>query len=125
MRKPYPTDLSDAEWAILEPLIPKGKPGGRPREHDMREILNAIFYFLRSGCPWRLLPHEFPNWSTVHWYFRTWRLNGLWEAINATLRYQVRVRAGQNFAPTAGIVDRQSAKTTEKGGHVDMTAQSA
>jgi Transposase and inactivated derivatives len=71
MRKPYPTDLTDAEWGILATLIPGPKPGGRPREHDMREILNAIFYFLRASCPWRMLPHEFPPWSAVHWYFRT------------------------------------------------------
>lgn len=125
MRKPYPTDLTDAEWTILAPLIPGPKPGSRPREHDMREILNAIFYFLRAGCPWRMLPHEFPPWSTVHWYFRAWRRSGLWEAINAVLRDQVRQRAGRSPSPTAAIVDSQSARTTEKGGRKDMTELSA
>ena len=125
MRKPYPTDLTDAEWAILAPLIPGPKPGGRPREHDMREILNAIFYLLRAGCPWRMLPHEFSPWSTVHWYFRTWRRSGLWEEINAALRDQVRLRSGRSSTPTAAIVDSQSARTTEKGGREDMTELSA
>ena len=74
MRKPYTTDLSDAEWNYIEPHMPAPKGYGRPRTHDLREILNAVFYVLKSGCQWRLLPHDFPRWSTVYWYFRKWRL---------------------------------------------------
>ena len=81
-RRPYPTDLSDEEWWILEPLIPEAKPGGRPRAHKTRELLDAIFYTVRGGCAWRLLPHEFPPWQTVYHYFRLWRLDGTWERIN-------------------------------------------
>ena len=83
--KPYASDLSDAEWAILEPLIPPAKPGGRPRSVNMRQILNGIFYVLRSGCAWRLLPHDYPAWSTVYDYFRKWRNVGIWEAMVKTL----------------------------------------
>jgi transposase len=75
MRKPYPTDLSDAEWTYIEPYLPAPKGYGRPRTHDLREILNAVFYVLRSGCQWRLLSHDFPRWPTVYHYFRTWRLD--------------------------------------------------
>ena len=82
----YPSDLSDQEWEILAPLIPPAKPGGRPRKWQMSKMLNALFYLLRSGCQWRMLPREFPPWSTVHHYFRLWRLDGTWEKINAVLR---------------------------------------
>ena len=85
-RKPYPTDLTDTEWEILEALIPHAKPGGRPRSVDMREVLNAIFYVLRGGIPWRMLPHDFPAWKTVYHYFREWRMGGVWEDMNETLR---------------------------------------
>ncbi len=81
----YPSDLSEREWKIFAPLIPPAKPGGRPRKWPMRKILNAVFYLLRSGCQWRMLPREFPPWSTVHHYFRLWRLDGTWEKINALL----------------------------------------
>ena len=81
MRKPYLTDLSDAEWACLEPHLPTPKATGRPRIHSLREILDAVFYVLRSGCPWRLLPHDFPPWKTVFHYFRAWRIDGTWEKI--------------------------------------------
>ena len=89
-RKKYSTDLTDDEWQILESLIPEAKPGGRPREADMREILNGIFYVLRSGCAWRMLPHDFPPWQTVYHYFREWRINGVWEQINKALRIALR-----------------------------------
>jgi putative transposase len=114
-RQRYPTDLTDAEWAILEPLVPPVKPGGRPRQVDMREVFNAIFYLLRGGIPWRMLPHDFPPWKTVYHYFRLWRLEGTWEKLNARLREQVRSQSGREATPSAGVMDSQSAKTTERG----------
>ncbi len=90
MRRTYPTDLSDEEWSYLEPYLPAPKAPGRPRLHTLREILDAIFYIVRSGCAWRLLPHDFPPWKTIHHYFRTWRLDGTWERMHAALRKRVR-----------------------------------
>ena len=86
MRKTYPTDLSDAEWNYIKPHMPAPKGHGRPRIHDLREILNAIFYLLKSGCQWRLLSHDFPRWPTVYHYFRQWRIDGTWERINRAIR---------------------------------------
>jgi putative transposase len=116
MRKPYPTDLSDAEWSYIEPHLPTPQAPGRPRVHSLREILNAIFYIVRSGCAWRLLPHEFPPWKTIHHYFRTWRIDGTWERLHTALRQRLRVRLKRNPQPNAGIVDSQSVKTTGVGG---------
>jgi len=116
MRKPYPTDLSDAEWSCLEPHLPVPKATGRPRIHSQREILNAVFYVLRSGCPWRLLPHDFPPSKTVFHYFRAWRIDGTWERMNRAIRERLRTRIGRNPEPSAGIVDSQSTKTTGVGG---------
>ena len=115
-RKKYPGDLSDAEWQRLEPLIPKAKPGGRPRTTNMREVLNAIFYILRSGCAWRLLPHDFLPWKTVYHYFRQWRIDGVWEQINGALGIQLRKANGREAEPSAAIVDSQSVKTTKTRG---------
>jgi putative transposase len=116
MRKSYQTDLSDAEWTCRENHLPAQKTTGRPKIHDTREILDAIFYVLRSSCAWRLLPHDFPPWKTVYHYFRVWRLEGTWERLNAALRERLRVRLGRNPQPSAGIVDSQSLKSTGVGG---------
>jgi transposase len=108
---PYPTDLSEREWAVLAPLLPPSKPGGRPRTVDLRAILNGIFHVLRSGCQWRLLPREYGPWSTIYGYFRAWRLDGTWERIHHTLRERLRQRLGRQPTPSAAIIDSQSVKT--------------
>jgi putative transposase len=116
MRKTYPTDLSDEEWSCIEPHIPTPKAPGRPRVHTLREVLNAIFYIVRSGCAWRLLPHDFPPWKTIYHYFRAWRIDGTWQRLHAALRERVRVHMGRDPQPSAGIVDSQSVKSTGVGG---------
>jgi putative transposase len=116
MRKAYQSDLSDEEWSFLEPHLPAPKATGRPKTHPTREILNAVFYIVRGGCAWRLLPNDFPPWKTVYHYFRSWRLNGTWERMHTALRKRVRVRLKRNPQPSAAIVDSQSVKTTGVGG---------
>jgi putative transposase len=115
-RRAYPTDLSDSEFAVLAPHLPAPKPTGRPRERPWRELLDAIFYVVRSGCAWRLLPHEFPPWRTVYHYFRRWRLDGIWERLNGALRDRLRRRGGRAAQPSAAIIDSQTVKTTGVGG---------
>jgi transposase len=111
-RRRYPSDRRDAEWALLAPLLPAAKPGGRPRSVDVREIVNAISYRLRGGVAWRALPHDFPPCKTLYQYERAWRLSGDWERIHA--RERLRVHAGRATTPSAGIVDSQSEKAAEK-----------
>jgi putative transposase len=120
-RRRYPSDLTDAQWARLEPLLPSVRPGGRPRAHPLREVIDALRYVLRGGIAWRALPHDYPPWQTVYHYFRAWRLDGTWERLNDELRELVRERAGRHAQPSAAILDSQSVRTTEKGGRVAMT----
>jgi len=112
MKRSYSTDLTDAEWSCFEPHVPVPRERGRPRIHTTREILNAIFYVVRSGCPWRLLPRDFPPWETVYWWFRRWRIDATVERLNAALREVLRARLGRDPLPSAGIADSQSTKTT-------------
>jgi putative transposase len=115
-RQLYPSDVTDAQWAILAPLMPVPDPEGRPLEIERREIVNAIFYVLRTGCPWRYLPHEFPKWETVYSYFRDWKRDGTWENMHTALRKQLRVQMGRDPEPSAAIIDSQSIKTSSVRG---------
>ena len=121
MTKPqqtYPTDLNDSEWKAIEQYLPEPQPkgpGGCPRKHTRRTILNGIFYIVRGGCAWRLLPIDFPPWKTVYHYFRVWRKDGTWQAMNAAMVTAVRQQAGREAQPRAAILDSQSVKTAEGG----------
>ena len=117
----YPSDLTDAQWRLIEKRIPPAQPGGRYRSVNMRAVVNGILYLVRTGCSWRQLPHDFPPWGTVHWYYRCFRLDGTWQKIHDALRNKVRVSAGRKKLPSAAIVDSQSVKTTEKGGRMATT----
>src|ERR1700720_4134263 len=104
-RKPYPSDLIDSQWAVLKPLIPDARPGGRPRKADMREVLNAIFYLNREGCTWRALPHDFPPWKTVYNYFEGWQRDGTWDRLLTALRRRVRSGKGRDPDPRVACID--------------------
>jgi putative transposase len=115
-RKPYPTDLTDAQWDNLEHLFPAPKPGGRPRKYSNRELADAVFYLLATGCAWRMLPHDFPPWDSAYGYFRRWQRDGTWQRVHDALRQEQRRAAGRQPGPTAAILDSQSVKTSSRGG---------
>jgi len=122
-RKAYPSDVTDAEWEILKPMIPAISAEAVIVVHERREIVNGILYVLRSGCPWRLLPNDLPAWGTVYSYFRRWRTEGIWDQVLATLRQRMRQKQGRDAEPSAAVIDSQSMKTSavrgpEKG--IDM-----
>lgn len=121
--KAYPSDLTDGEWQLIQPLLPAPSPIGHPREVDLREVVNAIFYMQREGCSWRGLPRDFPAWQTVSNYLRHWQRLGIWQQIHDYLREQVRQAVNKHAQPTAGIIDSQSVKTTEKRGSFTATTQ--
>jgi transposase len=119
--KRYPTDLTNREWAQVSRVIPAPKPGGRPAKYDRREIVNALLYLTRAGCPWRMLPTDLPPWRIVYWYFMQWKKDGTFDRLMDLLRGDGRVAEGRNRQPSAAIIDTQSVRTTEKGGRTATT----
>jgi len=120
-KRTYPSDLTNEQWKLIEPLLPPVKPGGRPRTTELREVINGILYLVRTGCSWRMLPHDFPPWPTVHDYYWKYRRDGIWDQIYESLHKRVRVQAGRQASPSAAIIDSQSVKTASKGGNEVMT----
>jgi len=115
-RRAYDTDLSDGQWALIEPLIPQAEPGGRPRKASTRELVDAILYFLRAGSSWRLLPHDLPPWQTVYYYLRRWQRQGVWNRVHHALVMADRDRVGRAASPSAAILDSQSVRTADQRG---------
>jgi putative transposase len=119
-RPPYPSDLTDAQWRLIAPLIPEAKPGGRPRKYPMREVLNALLYLNREGCSWRALPHDLPHWKTCYNFFRRFEADGTWDTLVAALRVEVRTQLGREPTPSGACIDSQSAKAASGGAEVGV-----
>ena len=119
-RKRYPSDLTEAQWRVIKPLIPAAKPGGRPRKYDMREVVNALLYVNREGCTWRALPHDLPHWKTAYNFFRAFEADGTWDRLVSALRVTVREKLGRDPTPSGGCLDIQSAKTAHGGAEVGV-----
>jgi putative transposase len=115
-RKPYPTDLTDEQWKLVEPHIPPERWGGRTREVEMRDVVDGIIYLVRNGCPWRAIPHDLANWSTCRHYYDRFRRDGTWLVIHKLLRDRVRARESRPLDPSAAVLDAQSVKCGGKGG---------
>ena len=120
-RTAYPSDLANDEWAQIERVIPPPKKGGRPALHPRREVVDALLYVARTGCQWRALPHDFPPWATVYWYFRIWKADGTFDRLMDLLRGDLRQLHGRQRQPSVAIIDSQSVRTTEKGGPAAWT----
>lgn len=124
VRRRYDSDLHDDEWNLIAAYIPGPKPGGRPRDVDIRAVVDAIFYLLKTGCQWRAIPHDYPPWGTVNWYWNQWRDSGLWQELNDVLRRDLRSAAGRHDEPSAAVIDSQTLKSAEKGGRAGTTRRS-
>lgn len=123
-RTPYPTDLTDQQWWLIEALVPPPKAGGRPRTADLREVLNGILYLVRNGCAWRALPHDLPNWNTCRHYYDRFRRDGTWRRVHDALRGHVRAAAGRAPTPSAAVLDTQSVRVAGQGGSAGSTPAS-